>query len=452
MRALLVIAVVVILCFASGCTGPMGEPGPRGERGPQGEQGMKGERGERGMQGEQGDKGMQGLRGEQGPQGERGPQGEQGMKGERGERGMQGEQGDKGMQGLRGEQGPQGERGPQGFIDDRHTEIDRTTEEAEALRLGLQEAYDLGLQGPPIGCAIEPSGMGQYQVAFAGRINPQFPGLPDPTRVPWDIYDVLHFTVDLSTGQRTGDLRTIPIELGEKPLGLRIGRGCPQWGPEVQKSRPLIGNIYDRYGWHEDAIQVLSRLKRDYPDHYVSSIFAGDTLVVTVCDLPEEMRNTLWEMAAENEHMGVSVQGAQFVGLSSSCKPDVNTSSEPVQVSDIALEYAVRVAGDRHIACSVIPSVGYPGWIASFEYGEPVGFLRPGGLVDPRDPKSTFNYMSFRIIDGNINYVSLREPHHRREYPATHDSETCGVADEPSVSLDVIVDNSPQTAPVTLTI
>ena len=161
--------------------------------------------------------------------------------------------------------------------------------------------------------------MGQYQVAFAGRINPQFPGLPDPTRVPWDIYDVLHFTVDLSTGQRTGGLHAVPIELAEKPLGLRIGRGCPQWGPEAQESRPMIGNIYDRYGWHEKVIQVLSRLKTDYPDHYVSSIFAGDTLVVTVCDLPEEMQKTLWEMSAENEHMNVSVRGAQFVGLSSPC-------------------------------------------------------------------------------------------------------------------------------------
>lgn len=150
MRGLLEVAGVVILCFALGCTGPMGEPGPRGEQGPQGEQGPEG------------------------PPGPVGPQGRQGP------------------------QGPGGLRGIQDFIDDRHTEKDRTTEEAEALRLGLREAYELGLQGPPTGCAIEPSGMGQYQVAFAGRINPQFPGSLDPTRVPWDIYDVLYFTVDLS--------------------------------------------------------------------------------------------------------------------------------------------------------------------------------------------------------------------------------------------------------------
>ena len=115
--------------------------------------------------------------------------------------------------------------------------------------------------------------------------------------------------------------------------------------------------------------------------------------------------------------------------------PTTNVTDGPVsehQARDIALDYAVRVAGDTHITCTVrLVHNGIDSWMASFEYGGPLVFLMPGGGGGLASSEPTYDYMSFRIstATGNINSISLRAPHHRRDHPAVHDREDCGVED-----------------------
>ena len=96
LRVLLLCALCVCICIATGCEGQQGiqgEPGIQGEKGDPGEPGAQGEKGEKGDPGEPG---AQGEKGEKGDPGETGAQGETGEKGDPGEKGEKGDPGEPG--------------------------------------------------------------------------------------------------------------------------------------------------------------------------------------------------------------------------------------------------------------------------------------------------------------------------------------------------------------------
>lgn len=189
--------------------------------------------------------------------------------------------------------------------------------------------------------------------------------------------------------------------------------GLNMSGPiSVTVDRPFLFLIQDR------ATRTILFLGR------MESPTEGSTASATRLACDAELRPTLGTPATASSPVPTITHTPT---PTSSPTPASTPSVRLVRARDTALEYARDVAGDTHIACSIVPAVGFPGWVASFEYGEPVGFMRPGGMGGPINRRPTFNHMFFRVINRDVKYIFLQEPHRFREFPATHDRETCGV-------------------------